>query len=253
MALTKKQEQLQELLIYTQQQAPSLSPQCFLLEKAGQIQDSIEKGAIVVENPDKTLPVRQLGINLTYNSNLAYIQKITELETKNFKDYFDFSPDDIARMAHYIAVSEVYTTKTSGTPPNNSGESIERKAIMNTEDHLRDYSSQEMLKAKNSKRTGAGIQSVDVSFTGIDSFTRKQILLSAKFFFQDIKTMLSEPYSRLFVLEKSKGSDGANAYRSIDFFIGWKSNDSKIKPLIEKLNLTIRTHLVNYSFDVRQD
>ena len=250
----KQAKELTELLLYTQQQVPSFSPQCFLLEKAGQIQRSIEQGGMSVSEPGGKggkLPVRQLGVNLNTPgsgepSNLKYVQHITSLQRSNYESYFKFNPSDIAQMAHFMSVTEALTSK--------KGRTTER-AIMNTERNLKDITSfgSNTILQKNAKRHGAGIESINADFVGVDSFTKKQVSLTAKFFFQDIKTMLSDPYAALFKLETSRGTKGNEKFRTIDFHIGWNSNNSKIKKQIKNLKLTIRTHLVKYSFDVRQD
>ena len=48
-SVTKKEKEakeLKDLLLYTQQQVPNLSSQCFLLEKAGDIQNSVKNSIL---------------------------------------------------------------------------------------------------------------------------------------------------------------------------------------------------------------
>jgi hypothetical protein len=248
--------ELRNLLLYTQQQVPSFSPQCFLLEKAGDFQKAIEAGGIAISGPGATaggkkrkVPVRQLGIDLNTDgdpSNLKYVQKITSLQRSSYEAYFKYTPADIAQMMHYMAVTEALTDQKGTT---------KESAILNTEQNLRDITAGGVntILRERARRHGAGIESINVDFVGIDSFTKKQVVLNAKFFFQDIKTMLDDPYASLFKLETSRGTGANKKFRTIDFHIGWNSNNSKIKKEIQRLKQTIRTHLVKYTFDVRQD
>ena len=260
---TRKQIEVSQLLVYTQQQVPAFSEQCFLLEKAGELERGIEKKQIIVSPPGSTkgrkkVPVRQLGLkypsdkNISSNnvqrqrSNLTYIQKLTRLKRQNFFKYFSFTPSEIAQMAHKISVSEVLVDQ-------NDPSSVISQPIMNRLENQKDFNSGADLLKPNVKRLGAGIESIGVNFVGIDSFTKKQVVLNGKFFFQDIKQMMSSPYAGLFTLETSRETNNRKYFRSIDFFIGWNSNAKGIQSAVDQLNLRIRCHLVKYSFDVRQD
>jgi len=261
----KKQAEINDLLRYTQQQVPSFSPQCFLLEKAAAISAAAIDGSIDVSDPGSTsstkkeTPVRQLGLEFNgnkistndvqnFSSNLQYIQHITKLQKKNFQQYFKFAPEDIAQMSHFMSITETFTDK--------EGAVLLEDPVMNTEKNLKDFDDPKQILTAPSTRQAAGIESINVDFVGIDSFTKKQVMLKAKFFFQDIRTMLDDPYAKLFILKTAVGeSDDSDKklFRSLDFHIGWKSSNKKIKSAVENLNLNIRTHLTGYTFDTRQD
>ena len=57
---------------------------------------------------------------------------------------------------------------------------------MNIDNGQKEFESADILKSVG-KRTGAGIESVVVNYEGIDSATKKIVMVQAKFVFQDLR------------------------------------------------------------------
>ena len=68
-------------------------------------------------------------------------------------------------MSHYMSVTETFTDK--------DGTKVTEKAIMNTEMNLKDFSSADQILRAPATRQGAGIESINIDYVGIDSFTKK--------------------------------------------------------------------------------
>jgi hypothetical protein len=237
--------------LYTERHVPSFGSQCFLLEKAEEIYLEPSMASQPGTPVDgRSMPVRQIGIRLppkskfksvhTYKTNLNYIQYLTRLKQEYFRKYFNFTPDQIARISHYVRIRERFDTR--------GPKSKTTYAPIFKEKSQKEFYSDGLLSSR-SRRLGAGIRSVDVDFDGVDSFTKKQVVVKASFIFQDIKEMMSSPYDKLFVLE----TDRDGKLRTIEFKLGWKSEDKDLKAAVENLDLTIRATLFKYDFDVRQD
>tara|TARA_Y100000114_G_scaffold36845_1_gene32355 strand:- start:1550 stop:4714 length:3165 start_codon:yes stop_codon:yes gene_type:complete len=241
--------------LYTERHVPSFSDQCILLEMA----DAIRGLGGLTAGPGnsvggKPVPVRQINIPPAakpfgsiqeYETNLDYIQHITRLKSKYFKKYFQFTPDEIARISHYITIKERLDSRDPSqrrsTTTTIFGERSQKEFAING------------LLSSRSRRLGAGIKSVNVDFDGVDSFTKKQVVVSATFIFQDIKEMMSDRYGKLFTLETDRETTQGNKLRTIEFKLGWRSEDKNLKAAVANLDLTIRATLFKYDFDVRQD
>lgn len=240
--------------LYTERHVPTFSDQCFLLEKAEDIYSNPKFPASISKAVDgRYMPVRQIGVNpgknpfgslIKYRSNLSYIQYITRLKTSYFRKYFNFTPDQIARISHYVTIRERFDTRGPKS----------RTTYRNifTEESQKEFTQSGLLSSK-SRRLGAGIKSVNVDLDGVDSFTKKQVVVRASFIFQDIKEMMSDPYAKLFVLETDREINNKKQLRTIEFKLGWNSQDKELKSAVRNLSLTIRAVLFKYDFDVKQD
>ena len=194
---------------------PTISDQCFLLEKAGELQNKTVSDTSFARKPletntvvQKKVPVRQLGqVQAAKNfkslrrfkSNLDYVNHITKLDKLRFSSYFQLTPDKISKLAHYISIEETLILKKNP-------KKIRRSPIMNIESGQKEFESADILKSVG-KRTGAGIESVVVNYEGIDSATKKIVMVQAKFVFQDLREMFGNKYSKLFILQTSKKSE----------------------------------------------
>ena len=227
---------------------PSLHEQCYLIEKAQEIYTIKKKEAASQIMPfGKDYVVRQLGLKPLTNpryakTNLQYVNYITRLDkTKNF---FQITPEQKARIAHYAVISMGYRRPGSKT---------KIKSIF-TNDHRKDLPSKLNIFQSKGKRLGAGIQSINVTYEGIDSATRKQVGVEVKFLFQDLRTMLSDPYVDLFRIGMTKNIKNKKYHRTVDFELGWRSTpDVTSKLNLNKLKLILRTYIVKYTFDIQQD
>lgn len=188
---------------------------------------------------------------LPFVSNVEYVDKKTELtdfylNKKSFRNYFNLTPEKIAHMGHYMFVTEELVDP--------SGESDTfTKTIINNKNSAEGL----ILDPTTGRKGGAGIQSISVNYEGIDSETKRIVMANVKYVFQDTKEMLSEPYLRLFLLDTKKEIEGKNYRRTINFNIGWDTNDADLKGAngidFDKLHLSLRTNLVNYSINLNQD
>ena len=225
----------------------NINEQCLLIEKAELINYSGPGLAVRAGGSTsymkKYQAVRQLGEGSLkkYTTNLKYVNALTKAQ--NSKNFFEISTAEEAQLAHYAAVTIV--TKPS------KGKS-KSKPVFTTSSY-KDGIDSDIFKATG-QRIGAGLVSLDITHEGVDSATLKMGLVNAKFIFQDIRTMLSEPYVGLFKVGAKDTTAKGTMFRSVMFELGWKSNDD----LAEKLNLTnlklkLKTHLVMYNFDLNQD
>ena len=243
--------------------SPAFNDQCFLIEKAKDIYASMgAQHRPTPVTPHTAIRVRQLSIGpLTgrgHETNLQYINKITELsKTRNF---FEITPAETAQLAHYAAI--FVANRRPGGHEN-------LKPIFGLSESQRDLPNNLSMFQDAGRRTGAGIQSIDITYEGIDSATKKIVLVNATYLFQDIRTMLETdsgkgvPYGELFRLATCENCTTANkTFRTIDFEIGWKGRkhtigsetESLAKRLnLERLVLKLRTNLVKYTFDLKQD
>jgi len=242
--------------------APSFNDQCFLIEKAEKILAALGGpaklrgtfGAWISAARGGGSEVRQLGQKplAKYNTNLKYINDITGMvQVKNF---FEITPEETARLAHYATISEGLRNPVA--------KYVKENPIFSS-NSMHDFAGDPNLNILRSQgvRTGAGIQNINVTYEGIDAATSKIILVDAQFLFQDIRKMLSAPYNKLFLLSTSEKLPGTKnskkagkAFRTIDFEIGWKTTPALTKRLsLNNLKLKLRTHLVKYTFDIRQD
>lgn len=233
---------------------PAFTDQCFLLEKAMEIYKVLGPTS-APSSPSAGSAVngvvRQLGIKplKDYKTNLKYANHITGLQ--GIKSFFEITPEEAAQLAHYTVVS-VGNRKPDGTQVNKAGAANKSTPIFTSNAH-KDFKDERVLQSRGT-RTGAGIKSIDVTYEGIDSATKKIVLVNAQFVFQDIRTMVKEPYSELFKLLTKGKVKGVDTFRTIDFEIGWRTNRTLAKKLnLNKLILHLRTHLVKYTFDLQQD
>lgn len=210
-------------------------------------------------NRENPTVVRQVGLPgfidvdankkyLPFTSNIEYIEKKTKLtdfysDGTSFRNYFNITPDKIAHMGHYVFITEELTSKTKGT--------IE-ETIFNRYDPK--YSNSYILDPTTGRKGGAGIQSINVNYEGIDSETKRIVMVNAKFVFQDASEMLKDPYLKLFLLDTKKEVGGVAHRRTINFNIGWDSNaPEKVGVNFDNLKLKLRTNLVNYNINLNQD
>ena len=233
---------------------PAFTDQCFLLEKAMEIYNVLGSTS-APSSPSAGSAVngvvRQLGIKPLegYKTNLKYANHITGLQ--GIKKFFEITPEEAAQLAHYTVVS-VGNRKPDGTQVNKAGAANKSTPIFTSNAH-KDFINESVLQSRGT-RTGAGIKSIDVTYEGIDSATKKIVLVNAQFVFQDIRTMVKEPYSELFKLLTKGKVKGVDTFRTIDFEIGWRATPTLAKKLnLNKLILHLRTHLVKYTFDLQQD
>jgi hypothetical protein len=235
----------------------SFNPQCFLMDMATAIRSYKMDENNLLNGIKKNARVRQIGATggflSSYNTNLKYINKITLLS--NIQNFFEITPNEAAQLAHYAFIKEVIRHQDSNTT---------RKSSIfpsTSNDELLDIGSTSAdhdLFQSTGRRLGAGIKSIDVNYEGIDSATKKIISVKATFAFQDIRTMMSEPYVELFKLAKTStiaaGGVEKSGSRTIDFELGWKSNPTLTAKLkLDSLKLKLQTHLVMYTFDLSQD
>lgn len=231
-----------------QKLSPKINEQCFLIEKAEDIYKSLQLSAWttgIVHATGKA--VRQLGdaggVLGDFDTNLKYINALTKAQ--NSKSFFEISPAEKAQLSHYATINVVKKPQ--------KGNKKTRFPVF-TESAFRDGFNDDMFKSEG-KRTGAGIVSLDIDHQGIDSATEKVGLVNAKFIFQDIRTMLSQPYVELFKVGPSEtNKDGEKVFRTIEFELGWNAEKSLAARLnLEAIKLKLKTHLVKYTFDLNQD
>ena len=226
----------------------SLHEQCYLIEKAQEIYTAKKSEARNQIKPlGQRYVVRQLGLKpLTSaaitRTNLQYVNYITRLnKTKNF---FQITPEEKARIAHYAVISVGYRRP---------GAKDKIKSVF-TNDHRRDLPNKLDIFRSQGQRIGAGIQSIDVTYEGIDSATRKVVGVKVKYIFQDLRTMLANPYIELFTIGMTKTFDNKKYHRTIDFELGWRSTPDITSRLnLDHLKLILRTYIEKYTFDIQQD
>ena len=230
--------------------SPKINEQCFLIEKA----EEIRKNAGLLQKyknlwtdilASRFSPIRQLGerhLN-EFRTNLSYINTITKAQ--NSRNFFEISPAEKAQLAHYATIHIVKKPEKG---------SKKTKSPIFTESAFRDGINTNLFRSIG-QRTGAGIVSLDISHEGIDSATEKIGLVNAKFIFQDIRTMLSQPYVELFkVGPTEKNNKDGKIFRTIEFELGWSAPaDLANKLNLEAIKLKVKTHLVKYTFDLNPD
>ena len=235
-----------------------LNDQCYLIEKAKEIYAHFTAHKPLALQPEKIdgrYVVRQLGRGSLSNwkTNLKYINHITLLDKT--KAFFEITPEEKAQLSHYAAITAVH--RKVGAPERQK----EVTEIFNSNSH-KDFSDLDLFQSSG-ERSGAGINSINITYEGVDSATKKIVLVDVEYLFQDIRTMTKEPYRELFTLGMHDNAAGsARRFRTIDFELGWKTRKHTVgaerESLSKKLNLDnlilhLRTHLVKYTFDIKND
>jgi len=232
---------------------PSFNDQCFLIEKAMAIYNVKKNESLSKISP--TSPVRQIKTNAplaSFKTNLKYINHITSMV--DVKNFFEISSEKAAQLAHYTTISVVHRNPTAN---------FERKKPIFTSSGHRDFNAANLDVFQSSgARSGAGIQNINVTYEGIDSATKKVVRVATTYLFQDIRTMLNSKYIELLKVLMSEEIEGVKASRTIDFEIGWSTRKHSLKneasSLTEQLGLKylklkLRTNIVKYTFDLKQD
>ena len=238
----------------------TINHQCFLLAKADEIrrhkvasrsggghgpgdawiamQDAMRVGIFQLPCPDLGVCI-PAGAGAPFDSNLEFINKITSL--KKIKSFFEITPAQVAQLAHYAKISinvydknGKYLPEPSKTMPFNNWTNLGKEGS---------------ILQGSAQRKDAGIQNINVSFEGVDSATKKIILVDVTYLFQDIRTATKEPYTGLFEIGIHTGKKN---YRYIEFEIGWTTSNN-VKIGLEHLKLKLKTHLVKYTFDLKED
>ena len=232
---------------------PSFNDQCFLIEKAMDIYNV--KKTESLSKISKTSPVRQIKTDeplKKFKTNLKYANHITSMV--DVKRFFEISSEKAAQLAHYANILVANR--------NAAAKITRKKVIFSAADH-RDFDAKNMNIFQNSgMRSGAGIKSINVTYEGVDSATKKIVLVNAQFVFQDIRTMLDSKHIELFKVLTSEKIKGVKTFRTIDFEIGWSARQHSLEDEnsslhaqlgLDKLKLKLRTHIVKYTFDIQQD
>jgi hypothetical protein len=216
------------------------------------------------------VPVRQLGVplgeggrdrfesisfdgigsptlsNMKYINYLSgYLEASIAASQPIFK-FFGLTADDLNQMYPKVEVLETLVEIENPTE-GKTNHILNNGSAANEFDDLLKFQSRGI-------RTGTGIDSITINYEGIDSATKNIVTIDAKFIFQDIREMMSNPYSKLFVLDTTKEEGGTAYSRFIEFRLGWKaSKDMDMSDELKLLDLNLRTHLVKYAFDMRRD
>ena len=247
--------------VFSKNNVAEFNKQSLLFEQAlkclGAYFAKIQQDTSFYENESRVRQIGKVGFRdvdgerkyLPYVSNIEYIDYRTELadfyldkQGRSFKNYFNLTPDKIAHMSHYMYVTEELISSKSGKRT--------EKVILNNKNNLDGL----ILNPTSGRRGGAGVQSININYEGIDSETKRIVVVNAKYVFQDTNEMLSDPYIGLFLLDTKKEVRGENYRRTINFNIGWDTNQpEKVGVNFEKLKLSLRTNLVNYSINLNQD
>ena len=223
---------------------PMINEQCLLLEKAAWIYK--KKGV----KPSETSLSRQLGTGpgstKGFKSNLEYINKVT-IKSK-IKNFFEIQPNQVAQMVNFATVAATYYNKNGQQDKN------QRRDILPSTNNTDFFIAGKNILQSTGQRTAGGIQSINVTYEGIDSATVKVVRVNATYMFQDLRTLTQQPYASLLNIATSVGKGKKKLYRYIEFNLGWSTNNTNNKALkLGKYTLTLKTHLVKYNFDLKED
>ena len=220
---------------------PTINEQCFLLEKAQEIYEkkrtSIKKGSL-------SRQINHPGPLKKYKTNTKYINSVTIVP--KIKNFFQLKPNQIAQMVPFVTVSERYYSK--------GGEQASRKDILPSTNNTNFFDPGKKILQSTGERINGGIQSLNVTYEGIDSATRKVIRADAVYMFQDLRTLSKSPYSRLLNIKNSTMIGKKKLFRYLEFELGWSTNDKLNKSLgLGNYTLRLQTILEKYSLDIRDD